>query len=162
MPRFTPFTFLSATVVAAAVLVMTSRPADAVGEVNEIPAPFAFVGFTPGETLRLSAANVAQAGTIPSGSCRVQLAFVNEIGGLYAIGAPLFLDAGASAFLDLPFERLGSTAPRVDVRPVGLVLPVRTTACPIAFSVQGIDQTSSKTLFVFDPQPDPPGKQKVN
>jgi hypothetical protein len=131
----------------------------AVGEVNEIPVPFALVGLASGETLRLSAANIAPRGE-PRDPCPVVIGFVDGIGQPHLVGDPQLLASGEATFIDLPFERLGSSALRVEVRPVGIVLPVRSGACQIAFTAQGFDQTTGKTLFTFDPQPDPPGKTK--
>lgn len=164
------------TLIALAASLLALQPAQAFNPQPDPPG-FGMIGVTPGETLRISAANpeVSNPTGVPPGPCRVELSFVDSAGNLLLPAVQFTLRAGQSAHYDLNGDKLGPppgtvnlpAVQRTQVRPIVRVLPNPTAAAIIAVvppgpcvsTIEMFDNVTGKTLVASRAcPPGPPTK----
>jgi hypothetical protein len=145
---------LPAVAVAAALALWAPGSGNAIGNPDGGPVKFSLVGLVEGQTLRLSAANVAL-GDRERGPCRTSLGFADLDGRAIIAHERAELAPGQGTFVDLRAVQIDDPAlregGRAEVRPVALGGP-DTKSCKLAFSAQVFGPVGNMTeVYIGNP-----------
>jgi hypothetical protein len=116
------------------------------------PRVFAQLGIVSGQTIRLNAVNVGEAGSplVPLGPCRVTLVLFGPEGGILAHSTQV-LEPGAATFLDFTLPPVVES-PRTEIRGVVTVESIsRGFPTPWRATLEVFDNADGKTTTLLSP-----------